>query len=322
MNLPTFQDVLRARQTISPYLRPTPLYQYKSLSEIVGAEVWIKHENHQPIGAFKVRGGINFIANLDADSRARGVITASTGNHGQSVAYACRLYGVKVIVAMPNGSNPVKVEAIRNFGADIHFIGEKFDESRKYATEKAQDEGMRYLSAGDEPHLIAGVGPYALEILESQPDVETIIVPVGGGSGASGVCIVAKSINPKIQVIGVQAEASPAAYLSWKEKRWVEAKNKTFAEGLATGAPFEIPQQILRRDLDDFILVSEDELKSAMILAIEKTRNLAEPAGAASLAAAIKLRESLRGKKVALVMSGGNLDIRNLKNVLNEKLSN
>ncbi len=322
MNLPVFQDVLRARQIISPYLRPTPLYLYKSLSDIIGAGVWIKHENHQPIGAFKVRGGINFVAHLDAATKVRGVITASTGNHGQSVAYACRLFGVKAIVAMPNGANPVKVEAIRNFGAEIHFIGEKFDDSRKYSMEKAQSDGMHYLSAGDEPHLIAGVGTYALEILESQPDVETIIVPVGGGSGASGVCIVAKSINPKIQVIAVQAEAAPAAYLSWKEKRRVEAKNETFADGLATAAPFDLPQQILRRDLDDFILVSEDEMKSAMILAIEKTRNLVEPAGAASLAAALKIRERLRGKKVALVMSGGNLDIRTLKNVLNEKLSN
>jgi len=322
MNLPTLQDVLRARQIISPYLRPTPLYQYKSLSEIIGAEVWIKHENHQPIGAFKVRGGINFVANLDAESRARGVITASTGNHGQSVAYACRLFGVRAIVAMPNGANPVKVEAIRNFGAEIHFIGEKFDESRVYAEQKAEQQMMHYLSAGDEPRLIAGVGTYTLEILESLPEVETIIVPVGGGSGASGVCIVAKSINPKIQVIAVQAEAAPSAYLSWEEKRRVEAKNETFAEGLATAAPFDLPQEILRRDLDDFVLVSEDELKSAMILAIEKTRNLVEPAGAASLAAAIKLRESLRGQKVALVMSGGNLDIRNLKSVLNEKLSN
>jgi threonine dehydratase len=322
MHLPTFTDVLQARKTIAPYLHPTPLYYYKSLSEIIGAEIWIKHENHQPIGAFKVRGGINFVAHLDAETKARGVITASTGNHGQSVAYSCRLFGVKAIVAMPNGSNPVKVEAIRNFGAEIRFIGEKFDESRAYAKQKAEQEGMHYLSPGDEPLLISGVGTYALEIIESLPDVDTIIVPVGGGSGASGACIVAKSVNPKTRVIGVQAEASPAAYLSWKEKRWVEAENKTFAEGLATGAPFELPQQILRRDLDDFVLVSEDELKSAMILAIEKTRNLVEPAGAASLAAAIKLRESLRSKKMALVMSGGNLDIRNLKNVLNEKLSN
>ena len=322
MHLPTFTDVLHARKTIAPYLRPTPLYHYKPLSDIIGAEVWTKHENHQPIGAFKVRGGINFVAHLDAETRERGVITASTGNHGQSVAYACRLFGAKAIVAMPNGSNPVKVEAIRNFGAEIHFIGEKFDESRKYATEKAQNDGMHYLSPGDEPLLISGVGTYTLEIIESLPDVDAIIVPVGGGSGASGACIVAKSINLKIQVIGVQAEASPAAYLSWKEKRWVEAENKTFAEGLATAAPFEVPQQILRRDLDDFVLASEGEIKSAMVLAMEKTRNLVEPAGAASLAAAIKLRESLRWKKVALVMSGGNLDLRVFKNVLNEKTPN
>ena len=319
MHLPTFADVLQARKTIAPYLRPTPLYQYKALSDVIGAEVWIKHENHQPIGVFKVRGGINFVAHLSAEQKALGVMTASTGNHGQSVAYACRLFGVRAIVAMPHGANPGKVEAIRNFGAEIHFAGEKFDDSRKYATEKAQSEGMHYLSPGDEPRLIAGVGTYTLEILEAVPDLDIIIVPVGGGSGASGACIVAKTVNPRTGVIAVQAEAAPAAYLSWKEKRRVEAKNETFAEGLATAAPFDLPQEILRRDLDDFVLVSEDELKSAMILAMQKTHNLVEPAGAASLAAACKIRERLRGKKVALVMSGGNVDLRVLKEALNEK---
>jgi len=213
------------------------------------------------------------------------------------------------------------VEAIRNFGADIHFIGNKFDECRAYAQQKAAQEAMHYLSSGDEPRLISGVGTYTMEIIESQPEIEVIIVPVGGGSGAAGACIAAKTLNPNILVIGVQAEASPAAFLSWKEKKWVEAENLTFAEGLATGAPFDLPQQILRRDLDDFILVSEEELRSAMLLAMEKTRNLVEPAGAASLAAALKLRERLAGKKVALVMSGGNVDLRVLKESLNQNMS-
>jgi len=316
MQLPTFTDVLLARQTIAPYLRPTPLYHYKSLSDEVGAEVWVKHENHQPIGAFKVRGGVNFMAHLSPEVKQRGVITASTGNHGQSVAYAARLFGVRAIVAMPNGANPVKVESIRNLGAEIHFVGQDFDDCRDYVEETSQHEGLYYLSSGDEPLLIAGVGTYSLEILEALPNVDTIIVPVGGGSGASGACLVAKTLNPSIQVIGVQSEAAPAAYLSWKEKGRVEAETRTFAEGLATRAPFDLPQAILRRDLDDFILVSDDELRAAMRLAMEKTRNLVEAAGAASLAAARKIRERLRGQRVALVMSGGNVTLAALKELL------
>jgi len=315
-SLPTFTDVLLARQTIAPYLRPTPLYEYQSLGDAVGARIWVKHENHLPTGAFKVRGGVNFMAHLPPEKRALGVITASTGNHGQSVAYAARLFGVRATVAVPNGANPVKVEAIRNFGAEIRFVGRDFDDCRHYVQEAAQREGMYYLSSGDEPLLIAGVGTHTLEIVEALPEVEVIIVPIGGGSGAAGACLAAKTLNPAIQVIGVQSDAAPAAYRSWKERRDVEAPMQTFAEGLATRAPFDLPQTILRRDLDDFILVSDDELRAAMRLMIEKTRNLVEGAGAASLAAACQIHERLRGKRVALILSGGNATLAGLKELL------
>jgi threonine dehydratase len=315
-SLPTLVDILIARQTIAPYLNRTPLHPYKSLSNLIGADIWVKHENHLPTCAFKVRGGINFMANLDPAVKTHGVITASTGNHGQSVAYAAQLFGVRAVVAMPNGANPVKVEAIQNFGAEVHFVGKDFDDCRAYADETARREGLHYLSSGDEPNLISGVGTYALEILEDLPEVEVIIVPVGGGSGAAGTCLVAKSLNPAIRVIAVQAEAAPSAYLTWKEKRRVEAQMETFAEGLATRSPFDLPQLILQKYLDDFILVSEDELKSAMLLAIEKTRNLVEAAGSASLAAALKLRHKLQGKRVVLIFSGGNTTLAQLKALL------
>jgi threonine dehydratase len=320
MYLPTFPDVLEARKVIAPYLRPTPLHWYKALSDAVGAEIWVKHENHNPTGAFKVRGGVNYMAHLSPEEKARGVITASTGNHGQSVAFASRAFGARAVVAMPHGSNPLKVESIRNFGAEVHFIGKDFDESRLWVDETAEKEGMHFLSAGDEPLLISGVGTYSLEIFEALPTVEAIIAPVGGGSGASGACVVAKALNPSVQVFAVQAERAPAAYLSWKEKRRVDSKMETFAEGLATRTAFDLPQEILRRHLDDFILVSEDELKAATLLALEKTRNLVEPAGAAALAAALKIRDRLAGKKVALVMSGGNITPPQLQALLNERL--
>jgi len=316
MMLPTFTDVLLARQTIAPYLRATPLYPYPSLSEALGAQIWIKHENHNPTGAFKVRGGVNFMAHLPPEKKSLGVITASPGNHGQSVAFAAQRFGVRAVVVMPNGANPAKVEAIRNFGAEIRFVGHNFDDCRGYAGETAEREGMYYLSSGDEPLLIAGVGTHTLEIIESLPEVDVIIVPVGGGSGAAGACLVAKTLGAHIQVIGVQSDAAPAAYQSWKQTRRVEAPSQTFAEGLATGAPFDMPQAILRRDLDDFILVSDDELRADMRLTIDKTRNLVEAAGAAALAAACKLSDRLRGRRVALIMSGGNITLTGLKELL------
>jgi threonine dehydratase len=316
MELPTFADVLRARRTIAPYLKPTPLYHYRGLDNVLGAEVWVKHENHQPIGAFKIRGGVNLMAHLPPEARARGVITASTGNHGQSIAYAAGLFGVRAIIAVPNGANPAKVEAIQNLGAEVHFVGSDFDDCRRYVEETAAREGLRYISSGDEPLLIAGVATHTLEIVEALPEVEAIFVPVGGGSGASGACLVAKAVNPAIQVIGVQAAAAPAAYRTWKERRRVEAENATFAEGLATRAPFDMPQAILQRDLDDFVLVSEDELRAAMRLLIEKTRNLVEGAGAAALAGAISLRDRVQGKRLALIVSGGNVTVEGLRSVL------
>jgi threonine dehydratase len=317
MDLPTFQDVLRARSIIAPYLKPTPLYYYKGLGELVGAEVWVKHENHQPVGAFKVRGGINLLAQMPEAERGRGVASASTGNHGQSIAYAARLFGVRAVIAMPLGANPGKVAAIRNLGAEIHFHGQDFDDARLYVEDLAQREGMRYVSSGDEPLLIAGVGTLTLEILEGLPDTEVILVPVGGGSGASGACIVAKTVASAIQVIGVQAEKAPAAFLTWRDRRRAEAGMETFAEGLATRAPFDLPQAILQRDLDDFVLVSEGELRQAVRWMLEHTHNLAEGAGGAALAGAVKLKEQLAGKKVVLVQSGGNLSLERLKEILN-----
>lgn len=317
---PTYDDALLARQTIAPYLKPTALYSYKGLSDATGAELRVKHENHLPTGAFKVRGGVNFMAHFPAEKRHAGVITASTGNHGQSVAFAAQLFSVRAIVAMPNGANSVKVEAIRDLGAEVRIVGRDFDDCRQYVEENAEREGMHYLSSGDEPLLIAGVATHTLEILEAWPEVEVIVVPVGGGSGAAGACLVAKALNPRIQVIGVQAEGAPAAYLSWKEGRRVEASIQTFAEGLATRSPFDLPQTILRRDLDDFILVSDAELRSAMRVLIDKTRNLVEGGGAASLAAVFKLRNRLQAKRVAIILSGGNITSAGLRNLMNEGL--
>jgi threonine dehydratase len=313
---PTFVDVLRAREIINKFLKPTPLYRYPAIDRLLNANVYVKHENYQPICAFKVRGGINLVSQLKAEEKARGVATASTGNHGQSIAYAARLFGVRAVIVVPEKANPVKVDAIKGFGAEILLHGSDFDDAREYCENLAKEKQMRFISSGDEPLLIAGVATHTLEILEEQPEIEIIIVPVGGGSGASGACIVAKAVNPKIKVIGVQASAAPSAYLTWKSRKRTESKMETAAEGLATRAPFMLPQQILWQHLDDFLLVSEDEMKKATLTYLEKAKTLTEPAGAASLAAALQLKDQVQGKRIALILSGGNISPEQLRGFL------
>jgi threonine dehydratase len=305
--IPDLADVLAARQRIAPYLGPTPLYRYPALDAMTGARVWVKHENHQPVGAFKVRGGVNLVCQLTADERQRGVIAASTGNHGQSVAYAADLFGVRAVICMPEQANPVKVESMRALGAEVVFYGRDFDEAREHCEKQAAQHRYRYIHSGNEPALVAGVATYTLEILEARPDIEVIVVPVGGGSGAAGACVVARAVRPSVEVIGVQSEAAPAAYRSWKAGTPVEDTTSTFAEGLATRTTFELPQQILRESLDDFVLITEDALKTATRLMIEKTRNLVEPAGAAALAAVLSAPGRFAGRQVAIVCSGGNI---------------
>jgi threonine dehydratase len=306
MQIPTFQDVLKAHQRIRPYLNRTPTYPYAGLDDLVGAAVYVKHENYQPVGAFKVRGGINLLLQMDENERRCGLIAASTGNHGQSIAYAGRMFNVPVKIIVPEGANAGKVAAMRGMGAEVIIQGEKMEQAMALCDELAKQHGYRYVNPGNEPHLIAGVATETLELLQDAPEVETIIVPVGSGSGAAGACIVAKAINPAIRVIGVQSEAAPAAYLSWKHKRLESAENQTEIEGLATGGGFALPQAILQQHLDDFILVSDAAILQAMVWMVEKAHTLAEGAGASPLAAAYALRDQLRGQHVGIICTGAN----------------
>jgi threonine dehydratase len=315
---PEFADVLEARRTIEPHLRPTPLRPYHGLSELLGAEVLVKHENHLPTGAFKVRGGVNLVAHLTAEERRRGLVTASTGNHGQSIAFAARLFGVHAVVCVPERANAAKVGSIRALGAEIVEHGRDFDDARERCEGLAAERGYRYVHSGNEPDLIAGVATHTVEALEERPDLDAVLVPIGGGSGAAGACIVADALRPGCEVIGVQSEAAPAAYESWRSGELCENVMGTSAEGLATRVGFELPQRILRERLDDFVLVSEDELAAATRLMIEHTRNLVEAAGAAALAGALQLRDRLAGKRVALIATGGNVTLEQLRALLAE----
>ncbi len=312
----TIDDIKAARPNVYKYLNPTPLYHYAGLSELLGAEVRVKHENHQPVGAFKVRGGLNLAASLNDDEKKAGLFTASSGNHGQSIAFACRAYGIKATIAVPKNANAEKVALMRGMGAEVLFHGEDFDSAREWMAGIAKERGGRFISPTDD-ELICGVGTYALEILDDLPDVDYIFVPVGAGSGVCGTCIVAKSIDPEIQVIAVQSEQAPTMQMSWKSGELLSGEMNTTVEGISTRVAFENTQLIMKKYLDDFLLVSDEAIYDSLKLLIEHTHNLVEGAGAAPLAGALSIKNRLSGKKVVLVMSGGNISTSRLMDILN-----
>ncbi len=315
MREPTFEDVLSARRQIAKLLRPTPFFEIPSLSERFGCRYFLKFESMQPVGAFKVRGGVNLVSRLSPEERARGLITASTGNHGQSIAWAARAYGARALVAAPVGSNPDKVAAMRSLGAEVVLLGKDFDEAREWCEAQAEERGMRYVHSANEPLLVAGVATQALEVLEEEPGLDLLIVPLGGGSGVCGAGLVAKTLSPRVRVVGVQAERAPAFYESFRagEMR-PQPSAATFADGLATRVPFELTFGMMRRLVDEVVLVSEEEICGAIRLLLAEVRVVAEGAGAASTAAAAKM--DLRGKRVAAILSGRNLTAENLRIIL------
>jgi threonine dehydratase len=312
----TLADIHAAREVVYRTLQPTPLLRHALLDAETGLDVRVKHENHNPTGAFKVRGGLNLIARLPARDR-RGVITATTGNHGQSIAMACQREGVPCTIVVPLGNNPEKNAAMRALGASVVEVGRDFDEAREHIEHVNSDNTLRYVHSANEPHLVAGVATYALEIFEQAPDVDVVLVPIGGGSGACGCALVRTLVGSRAEVIGVQAAGADAFARSWRTgTRVVGAAADTFAEGMATRVTFDFTFGILRELLDDVVTLTEAELMEGVRLALRATHNLAEGAGAASLAAAVKLRGRLAGRKVVCVMSGGNIDQATLARVL------
>jgi threonine dehydratase len=314
--LPEFIDVLMARNRLKTHLPRTPMNSYPGLNALVGAEIFVKHENVQATGAFKVRGGVNFMALMAEKCRQSEVITFSTGNHGQSIAYAGSLFGVPVKVVVPEGANPIKVESIRRYGAEIIFHGKTFDAARTYCEELARLKGYYLVGAANEPLLIAGVATAYLEMLEDHPELDVLFVPVGGGSGVAGACLVAEGLKSKCKVIAVQSELAPAAYQSWKSGKLCTASNSTFAEGIAVGSGFATTQTIMRRRIANFILITDTEIRRAMIWMIERAHTLAEGAGAASLAAAFRMKEELKGLRVGVICTGGNSSLEHLQQAL------
>ncbi len=311
-------DVRAARETIARHLRPTPLVHSEKLSELLGCEYWIKCENLQPVGAFKVRGGVNLVAQLSQEERAAGLVASSTGNHGQSLAYAGRLFGVPVVIYVPaERTNPAKLRAMERLGAEVRRHGRDFDEAREACEMEARREGFRYVHSANEPLLVAGVGTMALEIVEDLPEVDVVLVPVGGGSGAAGQGVVMRELRPGAEIIGVQSGEAPGAYEAWRTGELApHPRMDSVHEGLATRVPFSLTMSVMRETLADFVLVSDEAIDDAVRLLVEEAKLVAEGAGAAPLAAALQLRDRLAGKTVVGVLSGGNLPRERLAEIL------
>jgi threonine dehydratase len=315
--IPTLADVLAAKQIVDRYLKPTPLLHSIPLSEQLGFDLYLKCENLQPVGAFKVRGGIYLMSQLEPEYRAAGVVTASTGNHGQSIAYAAREFGVEATIYMPEQANPVKVASMRRLGAEIVFHGKDFDESRQKAADDATASGRYFIQSANDDRLVTGVATYSLEIMQELPHLDVLLVPVGAGSGVCGGLVAGKGVNPSLAVYGVQAEGAPVVADSWRDRELHQyASSDTFAEGLATRVAFEYPARIIWDRIDGFTLVSDDEMRAAMLALMESAWIVAEGAGAAATAAAFKMRAELQGKTVCCVVSGGNVPLTGLRDAL------
>lgn len=301
-----FTDVLAARDVIRRHLPPTPMWSYPLLDDAAGATVFVKHENIQPVGAFKVRGGLVLLDAMPAADRSRGTVSYSTGNHAQSLAYASRVFGAPCTVVMPAAANPGKAAAVRAQGAQVVLTGDNLEQAQRYAEEHATATGARLISPGDTPELLAGVGTVYLEIIEAQPGLDAIVVPIGSGTGASGAVVVAGELAPGCAVIGVQSASSSAAHEAWRTREPVTRPNQTRVDGLATGRSYDLPQRILRGRLSDFLLVTDDQITEAQRLLATRAHTLAEGAGAAALAGVISRPDLFKGKRIAVVCTGGN----------------
>lgn len=301
----SISEMIRARTPVYKKIKPTPLVKSAGLSDIIEADIYVKHENYNPTGSFKIRGGINLMSHLQKRN-IQGVITFSTGNHGISVASAASWFGLGAVVVVPENNNPAKNRIIREAGAELIEIGNTFEEASQVVEHLSKTRGLYYVHPANEPHLINGVGTEFLEVIEDLPEVEAVIVPIGAGSEAAAAVTVFQSIKPEVDIFAVQAEQSPAAFDSWKNGAILNASNTTFAGGFATGTAYETPFNRYKDNLADFILLSEDEIYEGIALAGFYTHNLVEGAGGSTIMAAIKMKDRLRGKKVVLQFSGCN----------------
>jgi threonine dehydratase len=315
----SFRSILEARRKIRNLVTKTPTYLSNVFSQRTGAEVYLKLECFQPVGVFKIRGAVNKICSLSPSELERGLVTASSGNHGLAVAYAAKIYGAKAVVVVPENAVKEKVEAIESYGAEIVKYGKDYDEAYSKALEIQKEAGTTFVHPFDDPFVIAGQGTVGLELLEDVPDLNAIIVPIGGGGLISGVSIATKTLNPQLRIVGVQSEGAPAVYRSWRAGKIVEVDSvNTVADGLAARKPLELTFGIIKRYVDAILLVSEEEIGEAVLALLHKAHILAEPSGAASLAALLFKYHPKPKEKVAAIVSGANISIDYLASLLKQ----
>jgi len=308
-------DIRAAADRIAGSVIRTPTQLSRTLSDITGAEIWLKFENQQFTAAYKERGALNALLLMDPEQRARGVIAASAGNHAQGLSYHGRRLGVPVTIVMPKTTPTVKVMQTESVGGQVVLEGETFDEAYAHARTLERELGLTFVHPFDHPHVAAGQGTVALEMFEDAPDFDTIVVPIGGGGLISGMGTVAKAQNPPVEVIGVQAKLYPSAFARFKGET-LDCGGDTLAEGIAVKEPGEFTSRIIDQVVDDIVLVSESDLEQAVALLLQIEKTVVEGAGAAGLAAVLAHRERFAGRRVGLVLCGGNIDTRLLTNVL------
>ena len=307
LNMITLQDIQDAASRLNGQVLDTPCVESRTLSEIVGAQIFLKFENLQFTASFKERGACNKLAQLTAEERARGVIAMSAGNHAQGVAYHAQRLGIRAVIVMPSFTPGVKVERTRGFGAEVVLHGSTLEEARLHAYQLAEEQGLVFVHPYDDEAVAAGQGTLALEMLAAVPNLDTLVIAVGGGGLIAGVATAAKALRPDIEIIGVQTERFPAMVNAVKGTHHAQGTS-TIAEGIAVGTPGTVTLEVVRRLVDDLVLVDEGDIEQAVLMLLEIEKTLVEGAGAAGLAALVRYPERFKGKRVGLVLCGGNID--------------
>jgi threonine dehydratase len=316
-----FEDIEAARQRIAPYLQPTPLAYSQYFSELWGCKAYFKFENLHLTGSFKERGALNKLLCLSAEERGRGVITASAGNHGRAVAWHAQRLGIPATVVMPLNSPIVKVQNTAATGARVVLHGESFDDAVEHARALCQKEGLTYVHGFDDPLIVAGQGTIGLELTEQCPYLDMVVVPVGGGGLAAGIAVAMKEINPKVKIVGVQSADVPSMLVALEKQEPVTVPpHFTIADGIAVRRVGALPLEIFRRYVDEIVAVDEPEIANAVLLLLEREKSLVEGAGAVGVAAIHNKRVKVAGHRVAVILSGGNIDVTMLSRIIDKGL--
>ena len=317
----TFEKILEAKKRLAPVIHRRPLDFSTTFSELTGSKLYLKCENLQKTGSFKVRGAYNKIAKLHSEGELKAIVASSAGNHAQGCAYAANAMGVKATICMPKTTPIAKIVATEGYGATVELYGDYYDDSYRRAREIERTTGAVFIHPFDDEDVIAGQGTIGIEMLEDVPDLDVVIVPAGGGGLLSGVACAIKSINPKTAVIGVQAEGAPAIAMSFREKKHISLDYiHTIADGISVKDPGNITLKLINEYVDDVMTVSDGEIASAIIHLIERTKMIVEPSGATTLALALSGRLNLKGKKVACLLSGGNIDVSMIGKIIEQGL--